>query len=172
MRTHHLLFIAFILLSIVSCSKDDEATINPNESYTLIQKKALSILNGVWISNEIKEQYKYQGFIMEIPAIPSDTLVFETQFPSPKTFYTYDYLQEKEIENFIACGTCELRGNGMLNPDFSKDCYFYVSPSGNALHLYNIESERLVKSYDIRIESASRFYAGAHSGVPIIFNKQ
>ena len=173
MKLNKLLLLAFALLAITSCTKDDDETLNPNENYTAIQQKALSILNGTWISNEIKEKSDIGVGTASIIAIHSDTLIFQTQYTSPKTFYAYDYIQGKEIENFIACGTCELKGGrSIINVDYATDCYFYITPSGNALHLYSVESECLVKSYDFRIESPTRFYAGTYYGEPIIFKKQ
>ena len=173
MKLNKLLLLAFALLAITSCSKNEDETLNPNKNYTEIQQKALNILNGTWISNEITEKYYMSGATASVTAVPADTLVFKSQYPAPKTFLAYDYLQGKEVENFIVCGTCELKsGRSIINAKYATDCYFYITPSGNALHLYSVESERLVKSYDFRIESDSRFYAGAYYGIPIIFNKQ
>ncbi len=175
MKLNKLLLLAFALLAITSCSKDEDETLNPNENYTAIQQKALNILDGTWISNKINAQYNMGEITVQATVFASDTLVFQTQYPSPKTFYVYDYLQGKDIENFIACGTCELKTTFSLGDMASSTpyaCYFYVTPSCDALHLYDTKSERLVKSYDFRVESATRFYAGTYYGVPIIFNKQ
>ena len=159
------LFLALLLMAFSSCSNDND---NIELGYTAIQQKALSVLNGVWVSNEIKIKNDIGGIDIFMTAVPSDTLVFLSHYPAPKSFYAYDYLQGKESENFVACGTCELR----TSVSSLLSCYFYVTPSGDALHLYNIESELPIKSYAFRMESATRFYAGAAYNSPIIFDKQ
>ena len=175
MKLHKLFLITFIIFTISSCSKEEEA-INTNDNYTEIQQKALDILNGVWISNEIKVQYDVQGFTTNILVMPADTLIFHSQYPEPKTIFSYNYLLGEEAENFDACGTCELRtsipfGNFATTSNI-YNCYYYISPSGDALHLYNVESKLPVKSFDFRVESATSFFAGTYNGIPIIFNKQ
>ncbi|MBO5922727.1 MAG: hypothetical protein J6Q48_10130, partial [Bacteroidaceae bacterium] len=98
-------------------------------------------------------------------------IIFLTKFQAPQTFYAYDYLQDKEIENFVACGTCEFRTGSSL-VGIEQDCYFYVSPLGDALSIYGVEKETLVKEYELRVESENRFYTGANNGVPVYFNRQ
>ena len=110
-----------------------------------------------------------QGISMVV--VPSDTIVFLSKFQAPQTFYAYDYLQDKEIENFVACGTCEFRTGSSL-VGIEQDCYFYVSPSGDALSIYGVEKEMLIREYELRVESENRFYAGVSNGVPVYFNRQ
>lgn len=159
------LFLGLLLMAISSCSNDND---NVELGYTAVQQKALSVLNGVWVSNEIKIKNNIGGMEVFLTAVPSDTLVFLSHYPAPKSFYAYDYLQGKEAESFVACGTCEFR----TSVSSLLSCYFYVTPSGDALHLYNIESELPVKSYAFRMDSATRFYAGTAYNSPIIFDKQ
>lgn len=161
------------LLFTTSCYNDKDEIPTPNGKYTTIQEKALSILNGIWASNEITVEYEYgNGNTISMMVVPSDTIIFLSGYPAPQTFYTYDFLQGKEIASFDACGTCELRvGSGTI-PYFSPNCYFFISPQGDALKLYNVETEQLVRSYGFHAESSTRFYAGASNGAPIIFNKQ
>lgn len=164
---------AFIVmaLAVTSCSNDDGMLV-PNDGYTTIQQKALAVLHGTWVSNEITVKYELYGGSVEMMVVPSDTLIFLSQYPAPQSFYAYDYLQGKETEIFVTCGTCELRvGSGTI-PYFTPACYFYVSSSGDELNLYNVETEQQVRSYNFRAESATRFYAGSYNGSPIIFNKQ
>ena len=160
-----------LLVASASCSNENEIS-NIEDGYTAIQQKALTVLNGTWASSKVSVKYELNGHHFDMLVVPSDTLVFLSQYPSLQPFYTYDYLQGKEIENFVACGTCELKvGSGSV-PYFTPACYFYVSPLGDKLNLYNVETEQLVRSYDFRVESATRFYAGSSNGSPIIFNKQ
>ena len=166
-----MLFLSALLLVIASCTSDDE-TINPNAGYTAVQQKALTILNGTWVSNEVKVSYDMGGSSVTMEVLPSDSLVFLSQFPAPQSFYAYDYLQGKETESFVACGTCELYTVGVVWGESSPACYYYVTPSGDALHLYNVESELPVKSYAFRAESATRFYAGVAYNTPIVFSKK
>ena len=163
MKSIKTLFLGVLLMVVSSCSND-----NVEFGYTAVQQKALSVLNGVWVSNEIRVSYNSVSMIV----LPADSLVFLSQFPAPQSFYAYDYLQGKETERFVACGTCELYTLGAVWGVASPACYYYVTPSGDALHLYNIESELPVKSYAFRMESATRFYAGTAYNSPIIFDKQ
>lgn len=176
MRTIKLLLLGLLSVVFASCSDKDEEESDRNSGYTEVQHKALSLLNGIWVAEEVKMKHELGGTVIEMVAVNADTLVFLTQYTSPQTFYVFDYLQGKETENFVACGTCELRLGGSLIPDFSPTCYFYVSPSGDALTLYNVETEQLVRSFDFRAETATRFYAGpfvyGSYSAPIIFNKQ
>ncbi|MBQ8404167.1 MAG: hypothetical protein IJ426_03105 [Clostridia bacterium] len=158
-------------MATASCSNDDEA-LAPNAGYTAVQQKALTILNGTWVSNEVKVSYDMGGSSVTMEVFPSDSLVFLSQFPAPQSFYAYDYLQGKETESFVACGTCERYTIGAVWGESSPACYYYVTPSGDALHLYNVESELPVKSYAFRAESATRFYAGVAYNTPIVFNKK
>ena len=163
--------IGILLAAFTSCSNENGMP-TIEDGYTAIQQKALTVLNGTWASNEVRVKYELNGQYFGMLVVSSDTLVFLSQYPAPKPFYTYDYLQGKEIENFVTCGTCELKvGSGSV-PYFTPSCYFYVSPLGDKLNLYNIETELLVRSYDFRVESTTRFYAGSSNGSPIIFNKQ
>lgn len=171
MKNIKMVLIGMLLLASVSCSNESEI-LNSNDGYTAIQQKALVVLNGTWVSNEVKVRYELGGVNVELMVVPSDTIVFLSQYSAPQPFYAYDYLQGVETENFVACGTCELRVGGGAIPYFAPACYFYVSPSGNKLNLYNVETEQLVRFYDFRVESAIRFYAGSSNGSPIIFNKQ
>ena len=171
MKAIKFLFLGALLMVAASCSNDDEA-LAPNAGYTAVQQKALTILNGTWVSNEVKVSYEMGGMSFSMVALPSDSLVFLSQFPAPQSFYAYDYLQGKETESFVACGTCELYTIGAVWGVSSPACYYYITPSGDALHLYNVESELPVKSYDFRAESATRFYAGVAYNTPIIFTKR
>lgn len=164
------LLLGALLVVAASCSNDDE-TLTPNAGYTAVQQKALAILNGTWVSNEVKVSYDMGGSSVTMEVLPSDSLVFLSQFPAPQSFYAYDYLQGKETESFVACGTCELYTVGAVWAA-SPACYYYVTPSGDALHLYNVESELPVKSYAFRAESATRFYAGVAYNTPIVFSKK
>lgn len=165
------LLLGALLVAAASCSNDDE-TLTPNAGYTAIQQKALAILNGTWVSNEVKVSYDMGGSSVAMLVLPSDSLVFLSQFPAPQSFYAYDYLQGKETESFVACGTCELYKVGAVWGELSPACYYYVTPSGDALHLYSVESELPVKSYAFRAESATRFYAGVAYNTPIVFSKK
>lgn len=165
------LLLGALLVAAASCSNDDEA-LAPNAGYTAVQQKALTILNGTWVSNEIKSSFEVGGSSFGMTALPADSIVFLSQFPAPQSFYAYDYLQGKETESFVACGTCELYTLGAVYGAASPACYYYITPSGDALHLYNVESELPVKSYDFRAESATRFYAGVAYNTPIIFTKR
>lgn len=165
------LLLGALLVAAASCSNDDEA-LAPNAGYTAVQQKALTILNGTWVSNEVKASYEMGGSSVNMSVLPADSIVFMSQYPAPQSFYAYDYLQGKETESFVACGTCELHTLGAVFGAASPACYYYVTPSGDALHLYNVESELPVKSYDFRAESATRFYAGVAYNTPIIFTKR
>lgn len=165
------LLLGALLVAAASCSSDDEA-LAPNAGYTAVQQKALTILNGTWVSNEVRVSYGMGGSSVTMSVLPADSIVFLSQFPAPQYFYAYDYLQGKETESFVACGACEYYTVGAVWGDASPTCYYYVTPSGDALHLYNVESELPVKSYAFRVESATRFYAGATYNTPIIFNKK
>ena len=50
------LLLGALLVVAASCSNDDE-TLTPNAGYTAVQQKALTILNGTWVSNEVKVSY-------------------------------------------------------------------------------------------------------------------
>ena len=176
MKSYKFLLLVFTILTITSCSDNDSDPTNINNNYTIIQQKAMDILNGVWISNEIKVQYDIQGFTTNILVMPADTLIFHSQYPEPKTIYSYNYLLGEETENFDICGTCELRTSisfaNFNTQSKTYNCYYYISPSGDTLQLYNVESKLPVKSFDFRVESATSFFAGTYNGIPIIFNKQ
>ena len=107
MKAIKFLFLGALLVTAASCSNDDEA-LAPNAGYTAVQQKALTILNGTWVSNEVKVSYEMGGSSVAMATLPSDSLVFLSQYPAPQSFYAYDYLQGKETESFVACGTCEL----------------------------------------------------------------
>ena len=165
------LVLSVFALFCVSCHNDAEEIVDVNSGYTAVQQKALEVLDGVWISDEVRMNIEMGGQGFSMVVVPSDTIVFLTKFHSPKIFYAYDYLQDKEIENFVACGTCEYRtGSSLVGVE--QDCYFYVSPSGDALSIYGVEKETLVKEYELRVESENRFYAGVNNGVPVYFNRQ
>ena len=171
MKNIKVMIVGALFAVVSSCSSEDDM-LPSNGCYTDIQQKALTVLNGTWVSNEIAVRYELYGGSVEMIVVPSDTLVFLSQYSEPRSFYVYDYLRGVETESFVACGTCELRvGSGSI-PYFTPACYFYVSPSGDELSLYNVETEQLVRSYNFRVESVTRFYAGSSNGSPIIFNKQ
>ena len=96
-----------------------------NSGYTAVQQKALEVLDGVWISDEVRMNIEIGGQVLAMLAVPSDTIVFLSKFQAPQTFYAYDYLQGKDVKNFIACGTCEYRTGSSL-VGIEQDCYFYV----------------------------------------------
>ena len=176
MKLHKFFLITFIIFAISSCSKEEE-TISTNDNYTAIQQKAMNILNGTWISNEIRVQYRqYEEITINLLVASADTLIFHSQYPEPKTVFSYNYLLGEETENFDICGTCELRTSisfaNFNTQSNTYNCYYYISPSGDTLQLYNIESKLPVKSFDFRVESATSFFAGTYNGIPIIFNKQ
>lgn len=165
------LVLSVFALFCVSCHNDAEEIVDVNSGYTAVQQKALEVLDGVWISDEVRMNIEIGGQVLAMLAVPSDTIVFLSKFQAPQTFYAYDYLQDKEIENFVACGTCEFRtGSSLVGVEW--DCYFYVSPSGDALSIYGVEKETLVKEYELRVESGNRFYAGVNNGVSVYFSRQ
>ena len=165
------LILSVFALFCVSCHNDAEEIVDVNSGYTAVQQKALEVLYGVWISDEVRMNIEMSGQGISMVVLPSDTIIFLTKFQAPQTFYAYDYLQDKEIENFVACGTCEFRTGSSL-VGIEQDCYFYVSPLGDALSIYGVEKETLVKEYELRVESENRFYTGANNGVPVYFNRQ
>ena len=165
------LLLSFLALFCVSCHNDAEEIVDVNSGYTAVQQKALEILDGVWVSDEVRMNIEMGGQVSSMIVFPQDTIIFLTKFQAPQTFYAYDFLQGKDVKNFIACGTCEFRTGSSL-VGIEQDCYFYVSPSGDALSIYGVEKETLVKEYELRVESENRFYAGANNGVPVYFNRQ
>ena len=165
------LVLSVLTLFYVSCHNDAEEIVDVNSGYTHVQQKALEILDGVWVSDEVKMIVEMGGQAISMVVVPSDTIVFLSKFQAPQTFYAYDYLQDKEIENFVACGTCEFRiGSSLVGVE--RDCYFYVSPLGDALYIYGAEKEMLIREYELRVESEKRFYAGVNNGVPVYFSRQ
>ena len=165
------LVLSVFALFCVSCHNDAEEIVDVNSGYTAVQQKALEVLDGVWVSDEVRMNVGMSGQGISMVVFPSDTIVFLSKFQAPQTFYAYDYLQDKEIENFVACGTCEFRtGSSLVGVE--QDCYFYVSPSGDALSIYGVEKETLVKEYELRVESENRFYAGVNNGVSVYFSRQ
>ena len=165
------LVLSVFALFCVSCRNDAEEIVDVNSGYTAVQQKALEVLDGVWISDEVRMNIEIGGQGISMVVVPSDTIVFLTKFQVPQTFYAYDYLQDKEIENFVACGTCEFRtGSSLVGVE--RDCYFYVSPLGDALYIYGAEKEMLIREYELRVESENRFYAAVNNGVPVYFNRQ
>ncbi len=167
-----ILFVCISICIISSCSDSDENLVSTNKNYSALQEKALTFMNGVWISNEIRTEVKMGSMSISMLVVPSDSIVFLSQYPTPKSFYAYDYLQGKETEVFLACGTCELHTKGVNYGFSTPSCYYYITPSADALYLYDKESMLLIKSYTYRAESDTRFYAGAAYNTPIIFNKQ
>ena len=165
------LVLSFLTLFCVSCHNDAEEIVDVNSGYTPVQQKALEVLDGVWVSDEVRMNVGMSGQGISMVVLPSDTIIFLTKFHSPQTFYAYDFLQGKDVKNFIACGTCEFRTGSSL-VGIEQDCYFYVSPSGDALSIYGVEKETLVKEYELRVESENRFYAGVNNGVPVYFSRQ
>lgn len=165
------LVLSVFALFCVSCHNDAEEIVDVNSGYTAVQQKALEILDGVWVSDEVRMNIEMgvQGISMVV--FPSDTIVFLSKFQAPKIFYAYDFLQGKDVKNFIACGTCEYRTGSSL-VGIEQYCYFYVSPSGDALSIYGVEKETLVKEYELRVESENRFYAGVNNGVSVYFSRQ
>lgn len=171
MSTYRILLVGVLLLIVGACSDAHEDVLEVNTGYTAVQQKALEILDGVWVSDEVKMIVEMGGQALSMVVVPSDTIVFLSKYHSPKIFYAYDYLQGKDVENFVACGTCEFRtGSSLVGVE--RKCYFYVSPSGDALSIYGVEKETLVRKYELRVESENRFYAGANNGVPVYFNRQ
>ena len=171
MGIYKALLIGVFLLLAGACSDGNEELLDANPGYTAVQQKALEILDGVWVSDEVKMVVEMGEQLFSAVVLPSDTIVFLSKFHSPQTFYAYDYLQGKDVENFVACGMCEFRSGSSI-AGVERDCYFDVSPSGDALSVYGVEKETLVRRYELRVESESRFYAGTYSGVPVYFNRQ
>ena len=69
------LLLGALLVAAASCSNDDEA-LAPNAGYTAVQQKALTILNGTWVSNEVKASYEMGGSSVNMSVLPADSIVF------------------------------------------------------------------------------------------------
>lgn len=171
MSTYRILLVGVLSLIVGACSDGHEDVLEVNTGYTAVQQKALEILDGVWVSDEVKMIVEMGGQAISMVVVPSDTIVFLSKYHSPQIFYAYDYLQGKDVENFVACGICEFRtGSSIVGVE--QECYFNVSPSGDALSIYGVEKETLVRKYELRVESENRFYVGANNGVPVYFCRQ
>ena len=81
------LLLSFLALFCVSCHNDAEEIVDVNSGYTAVQQKALEILDGVWVSDEVRMNIEMGGQVSSMIVFPQDTIIFLTKFQLDKSVF-------------------------------------------------------------------------------------
>jgi len=140
MKMKKVMLFAILMLTLSSCSKDD----NYISPYSEPQKKALAMMTGKFSS---KVEFDYNS-----------SIEFLKVYTSPLDIYEDDYLNGKVVA-LTAHGECVYKGFGKTNEP-GVNCYFYVSQDASELFIYlkgGTSDKKLYNYYSLLIVSSDNF---------------